>query len=69
MHCFFHFGQCIIKKLKQYKIIKKKLTKYGFEILKNIELICFLPNKQIKSYIKFLKTKLNGEKETNYMII
>jgi hypothetical protein len=53
VHCFFHFGQCIIKKLKQYKIIKKNLTKYGFEILKSIELICFLPYKQNKSYIKF----------------
>ena len=63
IHCFFHFGQCIVKKLKELKIIKKKLTKYGFELLRNIEIICFLPYGFIKSYIKFLKTKLNGEKE------
>ena len=49
--------------MKLYGIIKKKLTKYSFEILKNIELICFLPPSYIKTYINFLKGKLKEENE------
>ena len=49
--------------MKLYGIIKKKINKYSFEILKNIELICFLPPSYIKTYITFLKEKLKDEKE------
>ena len=34
-----------------------------FELIKNIELVCFIPPNSIKAYIKFLKLKLNNEKE------
>ena len=30
---FFHFIQCLYRKLKKYNIIKKELTKRAFEIL------------------------------------
>lgn len=49
--------------MKKYGIIKKNITKYGFEILKNIELLCFIPHAFIESYSKFLKNKLTEEKE------
>ena len=63
IHCFFHFTQAIVKRMKKLKLIKSKINKYNFEIIKNIELICFLQTKYIKSYIKFLKDKLIKEKE------
>ena len=61
--CFFHFSQCIYRKMKQYKMINTKLTKDSFEILRNIELICFINPKLLKKYDLFLKNKLISEKE------
>ena len=39
------------------------MTKKSFEILKNIELICFLLNAYIKTYINFLENNLKNENE------
>lgn len=50
--------------MKLLKIYKSKLNKRGFEIIRNIELICFLPYKYIKTYIKFLKNNLIQDSET-----
>ena len=61
--CFIHFSQSIFRKLKEYKIIKKSLIKYGYEILRNIEIICFIVPKLIKDYEIFLKKNLKTEKE------
>ena len=33
--CFFHFTQSLYRKLNEYHIIKRKLTKRAFEILRN----------------------------------
>ena len=58
MHCFFHFVQCIVKYMKKYKFSKR-----AFEILKNIELLCFINPKYITTYSKFLEENLNELKE------
>lgn len=50
IHCFFHFVQNIVRKMKLLKIIKSRITKKSFEIIKNIKLTCFLPF----SYINIL---------------
>ena len=42
IHCFFHFTQAIVKRMKKLSIIKSKINKHNFELIKNIELICFL---------------------------
>ena len=63
IHCFFHFVQAIVKNMKSNKIIIHKISKYSFEILKNIELICFIPSNYINSYAKFLKQHLKNDKE------
>ena len=60
---FFPFYSGYRKKLKELKIIQKKITKKSFELIKYIELICFIPPKYIDYYIKFLKSKLNDDKE------
>ena len=49
MHSFFHFAQCIVKYMKKFKIIKSKFSKLAFEILKNIELLCFINPEFIKT--------------------
>ena len=63
VHCFFHFSQIIIKKMKNLGIIKSRMNKYSFSILKNIELICFIPISFLKSYQKFLTEKLKDDTE------
>ena len=63
MHCFFHFVQCIVKYMKKYKICKTKFTKRAFEILKNIEILCFINPNYIKTYSKLLGDYLKEENE------
>ena len=48
--------------MRYYKIIKKRISKYNKKILRNKELISFIPPSFINSYKKFLKNNLNNEK-------
>ena len=61
--CFFLFAQCLYKKMKEVKLIKSKIGKYNFEILRNAELVCFINPKLIGKYSKFLKEKLKKDEE------
>ena len=63
IHCFFHLFENIVIYMKKYGIIKKNITKYAFEIIKNVELLCFISPNFIESYGKFLKNKLTDETE------
>ena len=49
--------------MRYYKKIKEIISKYNMEILRNIELILFIPPCFINSYKKFQKNKLNNENE------
>ena len=49
--------------MKNLVIIKSRMNKYSFSILKNIELICFIPISFLKTYQKFLKKKLKDDTE------
>lgn len=60
---FFHFVQFIVKKMKNLKLIKSRITKYSYEIIKNIELLAFIKPSMINDYIKFLKIHLKKDKE------
>ena len=67
--CLFHYSQNITKKLKQYKIIKKKMNKRGIEILHNLQILCFIDINKIKDHFKFLKEKISvNENEKNLMV-
>ena len=48
IYCFFHFCQSIINKLNKFKIIKYRTNKRGFELLHNIEILCFIEKSKIK---------------------
>ena len=49
--------------MKEFKLVKKRLIKKAFAILRNVELICFLNPKIIPNYSNFLKNNLKEEKE------
>ena len=56
----------IYKKLKKVKLIKTKLNKHYFEVLRNVELICFINPKYIDKYNKFLKANLSEGDENKF---
>ena len=66
---FFSFVQCVVKKMKNLKIIKSSTTKYSHEIIKNIELIAFIKPYMINDYINFLKLHLKKIKKKIYLNI
>ena len=57
--CLFHFGQALFRKLQKLKMIKNKLNKRGYEIIKNLEILCFIDKKNITKYFDFLKSHIN----------
>lgn len=68
--CLFHYSQTIMKKFRELKIYKKKLNKRAYELLKNIELLAFIDNEKIKTYIEFFKeTIFLSENENNFCYI
>ena len=66
--CFFHFSQSIIRKMRNIKLLKKKLNKNTFVILNNIQIISFINPELVENYIKFLEDKLTEPKEKELMI-
>ena len=66
--CLFHYSQAILKKFKKLNIIKKKLDKHSYELLRNLEILCFIIPKNLKKYYQFLKYNLFlSEKEKEFM--
>lgn len=55
---FFHYVKALIEKLIKLKITKRKLNKYSYEIIKNIEIISFIDKKILKKYINFILGKI-----------
>ena len=66
--CFFHFIKSIREHLKKYTKNKRYLTKINYEILKNIEIICFIEEGKIEGYKRFLIEKLYTLKISNKFI-
>ena len=65
---FFHFSQSIIRKIRNIKLLEKKLNKNTFVILNNIQIISFINPELLENYIKFLEEKLTEPKEIELMI-
>ena len=64
--CFFHFTQAIIKNMKKYNLFKKRLTKKNIELLRNIQMICFINPVYLKQYSEFLKKNLKSDEEQKF---
>ena len=56
--CLFHYSQAILKKFKYLNIIKKKLDKHSYELLRNLEILCFIKPQKIENYYEYLKGNL-----------
>ena len=56
--CLFHYSQMIKKQLNKSGLFKRKLTKYSLEIIRNIEIICFLNKQSIKKQQELIINKL-----------
>ena len=57
-----------MNKLKEFKIIKKKLNKRGKEILRNCQILCFIDKKNISDYFKLLKNNINNKENEKKFI-
>ena len=66
--CLFHFSQAIIKNMNKNNLINKKLNKRGVEILRNLEMLCFVDINKINAYFDNLKNIINlNDNEKNFM--
>ena len=66
--CLFHFSQALVRKLKSLNFGKKKFNKRMIEILRNLEIYCFIKKEKKDEYFKFLKTQINkNENEEKFM--
>ena len=67
--CLFHYAQTIIKKMEKLNILSFNMTKRSIEILRNLEILCFLDKNRIAKYYNILKDEIsNNENEKNLMI-
>ena len=60
LFCFFHFIKSIKERLKKIHFFKSKMNKESLEILKNIEIICFLNKDRVKDYQSYLINRLKS---------
>ena len=51
----FYFYQSIIIKMKNFKILNKKLNKNAFAILNNIQIMFFINTNLFHIYVKFIQ--------------
>ena len=63
--CLFHFAQMIKRELIKTGICKNKMNKNSLEILRIIEIICFIKKNKYKKYKELILKKL---KENNKLI-
>ena len=54
----FHYAQIILKKMKYLNIIKNKMNKRAYEILRNLELLCFVDKKNIIPIFNYFKENI-----------
>jgi len=50
--------------MKKYKIIKKRLSKKIIELLRKIQMICYINPIYLKHYSELLKNNLKGDQDS-----
>ena len=56
--CHFHYLKAIVDKMIQLKLTKRKLNKKSYMIIKNIQILSFIKQKNLKKYTDFIINKL-----------
>jgi len=57
--CLFHYSQMIRNKLKKIYNKNKKLNRISIEILRNLELLCFISVKKIQAFKEIILKKID----------
>ena len=52
----------------KFKLTKSKLNKKAYNIIKNIEILSFINQKNLKIYIKLIEDKLSSDKNYKKLI-
>ena len=60
--CFFHYIKAIRENMKKLKLTKKNLNNKCYEIIKNIEILSFIPKNKIPEYIENIFKEINNKK-------
>ena len=68
IYCFFHYIKAIKEKMLKFKLTKSKLNKKAYNIIKNIEILSFINQKNLKIYIKLIEDKLSSDKNYKKLI-
>ena len=63
--CFFHWSQCIWKKIQYYGLGGKGTYKTNMTILFNLQLLCFIPRNKVNNLFKKIRKKLDINDNTN----
>ena len=66
--CFFHFSQAIQHSCKNNKITGKGTYKKYYELLFNIQIMCFIKKDKIKNFYKKIKKILKNKNTKNFFI-
>ena len=64
--CLFHFAQCQVKYLKKLNLFTKKNKYIGFEILFNIEQLCFIDITKLYKLYESIKNKFINDNTSKY---
>ena len=66
--CFFHFTKMIRNQLMKSGLCNRKLNKYSLEIIRNIQILCFIEKNNINKYKELIINKIkNNDKLTSFI--
>lgn len=65
--CFFHFSQAIWNNFKKNQLCGKGTYETNYELLFNIQLLCFMKRDKLQKFFKELKKKYKDKKFKNFL--
>jgi len=66
--CLFHFAQSLRNKLSRIGFTSKKLNKISIEIIRNVELLCFIKKINIQTYKDLILNKLKDNQKLKLFV-
>ena len=65
--CFFHYSQCLWKNFRKYRLCGKNTYNDNYALLFNLQLLCFIDRKRIKSFFGKIKQTFNDNKYNDFL--